>query len=170
MVKWWNLGSFLFQLLVTLSTTFHAFFRCSKCTCLFEHRDFWFRERDITLYSWINTSKEYSGIIIISLLILGGAWISEWYHTWLWSLVSCAMPWAVSSSRRTLSSLFYLVYLIWYYYLSVKFVMWIVKQKIENKINLFKKVLHLQHWWLNMQSVQFYYHQITIIFLLKGRI
>ena len=34
-----------------------------------------------------------------------------------------------------------LVYLIWYYYLSVKFVMWIVKQKIENKRNLFKKTI-----------------------------
>ena len=30
-------------------------------------------------------------------------------------------------------------YLVWYYYLSVKFVMWIVKQKIENKRNLFLK-------------------------------
>ena len=29
--------------------------------------------------------------------------------------------------------------MIWYYYLFVKFVMWIVKQKIENKRNLFKK-------------------------------
>ena len=28
-------------------------------------------------------------------------------------------------------------YLIWNFYLSVKFVMWIVKQKIENKQNLF---------------------------------
>ena len=33
-------------------------------------------------------------------------------------------------------SWFYLVYLIWYYYLCVKFAMWIVKQKIENKQNL----------------------------------
>ena len=32
-------------------------------------------------------------------------------------------------------SLFYLVFLIWHYQLSVKFVMWIVKQKIENKQN-----------------------------------
>ena len=31
--------------------------------------------------------------------------------------------------------------MIWYYYLSVKFVIWIVKQKIENKRNLFKKKL-----------------------------
>ena len=78
-----------------------------------------------------------------------GVWIAEWYHTWFWSLVHCAMPWATSlslgdnkifsfpSTRSTLSSWFYLVYLIWYYYLCVKFVMWIVKQKIENKINLF---------------------------------
>ena len=34
-------------------------------------------------------------------------------------------------------SWFYLVDLIWYYYLSVKFVMWIVKPKIENNRNLF---------------------------------
>ena len=61
-------------------------------------------------------------------------------------LVCCAMPWAVSSSLdddklfldpRTTSILSSWFYLIWYYYLSVKFVMWIVKQKIENKRNLF---------------------------------
>ena len=61
------------------------------------------------------------------------------------------MPWAMSSSlgdnklfldpstTSTLYSLFYLVNLIQYYYLSVKFVIWIVKQKIENKRNLFSK-------------------------------
>ena len=27
-----------------------------------------------------------------------GAWIAEWYHTWLWSSVYCAIPWAVSLS------------------------------------------------------------------------
>ena len=27
-----------------------------------------------------------------------GAWIAEWYHTWLWTLVCCAIPWAVSLS------------------------------------------------------------------------
>ena len=27
-----------------------------------------------------------------------GTWIAEWYNTWLWSLVRCAMPWAVSLS------------------------------------------------------------------------
>ena len=77
----------------------------------------------------------------------GGAWIAEWYHTRLWSLVGCVMPWAVSSSISD-DKLFYrpkhniityfmihLCFLVWYYYLSVKFVMWIVKQKIENKRN-----------------------------------
>ena len=34
---------------------------------------------------------------------------------------------------------FHSVYLISYYYLYVKFVMWIVKQKLENKRNLLKK-------------------------------
>ena len=84
-----------------------------------------------------------------------GTWIAWWYHTQLWTLVCCTMPWAMSSSldvdklifdpctTSTLSSWFYLVYLIWYYYLSVKFVLWIVKQKIENKINLFKKPFYL---------------------------
>ena len=62
------------------------------------------------------------------------------------------MPWAVSlsflgpSTTSTPSSLFYLVYLIWYYYLSVKFVMWIVKLKIEHERILLKndrnKFLH----------------------------
>ena len=44
-----------------------------------------------------------------------------------------------SSTTSMLCSWFYLVYLIWYYYLLVTFVMWIVKQKIENKQNLFWK-------------------------------
>ena len=82
-----------------------------------------------------------------------GVWIAEWYHTWLWSLVHCAMPWAESSSldddklffgpKHNIYDWFYLVCLIWYFYLSVKFVMWIVKQKIENKRNLLKKSLML---------------------------
>ena len=25
---------------------------------------------------------------------IGGAWIAEWYHTWLWTSVYCTMPWA----------------------------------------------------------------------------
>ena len=66
----------------------------------------------------------------------GGARIAKWYHTRLWSLVCCTMPWAMSSSlsydnlfldpstTSTLSSWLYLVYLIRYYYLSVKFLMW----------------------------------------------
>ena len=33
---------------------------------------------------------------VIILMLEGGAWIAEWYHTWLWSSVYCAMPWAVS--------------------------------------------------------------------------
>ena len=77
--------------------------------------------------------------------------IAEWYHNRLWPSVHGDMPWAMSSSlsdgklfldpstTSKLYSWFYLVCLIWYYYLSVKFVMWIVKQKIENKRNLFKK-------------------------------
>ena len=88
-------------------------------------------------------------------MLLWGPWISEWYHTRLWSSVQCAMPWAWvwalvttnsfsdPSTTSLLSWWFYLVYLIWYYYLSGKFVMWIVKQKIENKLNLFKKTKEL---------------------------
>ena len=81
-----------------------------------------------------------------------GAWIAVWYHTWLWSSVHCAMPWAVSLSLgddklfldpNTISKLYSWFYLVWYYYLSVKFVMWIVKQKIENKRYLFTKNLHI---------------------------
>ena len=80
------------------------------------------------------------------------AGIHEWYLTQLGSLVHCAMPWAMSlslgdnklfldpSTTSMLSSWFYLVYLFWFYYLSVKFVMWILKQKLENKRNLLKKV------------------------------
>ena len=83
----------------------------------------------------------------VLILQFRGAWIAEFYHTWLWSSVHCAMPWAVSlslgddklfldpSTTSTLSSWFYLVYLIWYYYLSLKFVIWIVKQKIEIERN-----------------------------------
>ena len=56
-------------------------------------------------------------------------------------------PWVAANSfldPSTTSMLylwFYLVYLVWYYYLSVKFVMWIVKQKIENKRNFFLNVM-----------------------------
>ena len=66
-----------------------------------------------------------------------------------WYTAPCPGPWVQASVTTNsfldlstismLSSWFYLVYLIWYYYLSVNFVVWIVKQKIENKWNLFKK-------------------------------
>ena len=64
------------------------------------------------------------------------------------------MPWAVSSSlgddklffgpKHNIYALFMILFglFVWYYYLSVKFVMWIVKQKIENKRNLFLKKLN----------------------------
>ena len=74
------------------------------------------------------------------------AWIAESYHTRLWSSVHWAMPKASVmtnsfSDPSTTSMLYSWFYLVWYYYLSVKFVMWIVKQKIENKRNLFFKKL-----------------------------
>ena len=90
--------------------------------------------------------------------IVLGAWIAEWYHTQLWLMGHCAILWAVSSSLHddkffldpsttsTFYSRFYFVYLVWYYYLSVKFVMWIVKQKIENKRNLFLKNILFFQW------------------------
>ena len=86
-----------------------------------------------------------------------GAWIAEWYHTRLWSLLRYAMPWAVISSlsddklffgpKHNIYALFMILFglFVWYYYLSVKFVMWIVKQKIENKIKLFLKKYVLDH-------------------------
>ena len=84
----------------------------------------------------------------------GGVWIAEKYHTRLRSSVCCTMPWALSSSlgddrlfldpstTSMLSSWFYLVYLIWYYYFSVKFVMWIVNRKLKIKEN-YKKPTYL---------------------------
>ena len=69
---------------------------------------------------------------------------SEYWHAapcsgpWVWAL-GITNSFSYPSTSCMLSSWFYLVCLIWYYYLSVKFVMWIVKQKIENKQNLFLK-------------------------------
>ena len=57
------------------------------------------------------------------------------------------------STISTLSSWFYLVYLIWYYYLSVKFAMWIVKQKIENKQTFLKNLVTLK--WMYSDSTEF---------------
>ena len=45
----------------------------------------------------------------------------------------------------TTSTLYSWFYLVWYYYLSVKFVMWIVKQKIEIKKKIFKKKFFKPH-------------------------
>ena len=67
-----------------------------------------------------------------------------------WYTAPCPGPWVWASVMTNsfldpsitsmLSLWLYLVYLIWCFYLSVKFVMLIVKQKIENKQNLFYKV------------------------------
>ena len=62
-----------------------------------------------------------------------GAWIAEWYHTWLWSSVHCAMPWAMSSSIGDNKLLFKPKHSI-YAFFMILFVMWIVKQKIEKKL------------------------------------
>ena len=48
------------------------------------------------------------------------------------------------STTSMLSSWFNLVYLIWYYYLSVKFAMWIMKQKTENEQKKFKMTTYLK--------------------------
>ena len=89
--------------------------------------------------------------------------MAEWYHTWLWTLVWCAVPWAVGLSlgdnklfigpKQNIYafSWFYLVYLIWYYYLSSCEL--IVKQNIENKQkSLFKKKS-------KMRKIVFSYHR-----------
>ena len=62
--------------------------------------------------------------------------------SWVWALMM-TNSFLDPSTTSTLSSWFYLVYLIWYHYLSVEFGKWIVKQKIENKLNLFKKTIWL---------------------------
>ena len=69
--------------------------------------------------------------------LMMGAWIAEWNHTRLWTLVCCAMSLHLGDDKLFIGpknninafSWFYLVYLIWYHYLSVQFVTWIVKQK-----------------------------------------
>ena len=86
----------------------------------------------------------------------GGVWIAELYHTRRWSSVCCTMPWALSLGLGDGQTLFWTqaqhlcilhdsIWFILYYYFSVKFVMWIVKQKIENKIKLFLKKYVLDH-------------------------
>ena len=78
---------------------------------------------------------------------LRGAWIVEWYHTWLLSMVHCAMPWALNSSLGDDQTLFWTqaqhlcfihdsIWFIWFdTIICLSIVMWIVKQKIENKIS-----------------------------------
>ena len=62
----------------------------------------------------------------------------------------------------------YLVYLIWYYYLSVKYVIWIVKRKIENNRNLsFLKKEESQIWrlwvWLPAPENRWTFFHITLL-------
>ena len=47
------------------------------------------------------------------------------------------------------------IWFIWYYYLSIKFVMLIAKQKIENKQNVFKKNLAYWKTWRLFDDVSF---------------
>ena len=108
-------------------------------------RTFAFRQKDLNL-NRTHTLLRWS--CILTKWRYGGAWIAEWSsHSNLTIGMLCPGPWVQASMTSnsfldpsTTSMLylwFYLVCLIWYYYLSVKFVMWIVKQKIENKRNLF---------------------------------
>ena len=108
-------------------------------------RTFAFRQKDLNL-NRTHTLLRWS--CILTKWRYGGAWIAEWSsHSNLTIGMLCPGPWVQASMTSnsfldpsTTSMLylwFYLICLIWYYYLSVKFVMWIVKQKIENKRNLF---------------------------------
>ena len=87
--------------------------------------------------------NKYTALFIL-IFILSGITLSSdhWYAApcpgpWVWASVM-TNSFSDPSTISMLSSWFYLVCLIWYYYFYVKFVMWIVKQKIENKRNLLK--------------------------------
>ena len=72
-----------------------------------------------------------------------GAWIPEWYHTQLWTLVHCTKPWAVSLSlggnklffkpKHNIYAFFMILFGL--FDLILLFVCQIchMKQKIENK-------------------------------------
>ena len=114
---------------------------------------------------------------------LHSAWIAEWSsHSTLKIGTLCPGPWVQAlvtsnsfsdpSTTSMLYSWFYLICLIQYYYLSVKFVLWIVKQKIENKrIFFFKKVTWLQpnrmHYSSKSKKIYDNYSWYSIIRKLK---
>ena len=76
-----------------------------------------------------NYSTRFSGAITLG----SEHWYSAPYPgPWVWAVVM-TNSFLDHSTTSTISSWFYLIYLIWYYNLSVKFLMWIVKQKIEEK-------------------------------------
>ena len=96
------------------------------------------------IYLWTWMGRLNSWVVSHLALIIGTlchALGHEFKHRWLQTLFR-------TQAQSMLSSWFYLVYLIWYYYLSVKFVIWIVKQKIENKQNLFKKAMGIDDSFL----------------------
>ena len=77
-----------------------------------------------------------------------GGWIAELYDTHLWALLCCTMPWAVTLSLRLFfrpKQNIYTFFMILFGLFDLlllfvcKFDMWFLKQKIENKQNLFKK-------------------------------
>ena len=81
--------------------------------------------------------------------------------------LQCRQTLSDPSTTSMLSSWFYLAYLIWYYYLSVKFVMRIVKQKIESRRNLFKKNIVSGLWvcWKSDRKVHQWWRRKVIQFL-----
>ena len=52
-----------------------------------------------TNFNLCNVATDGSTLISFIYNEAWGAWIAEWYHTWLWSPVCCAMLWAVSLSH-----------------------------------------------------------------------
>ena len=89
---------------------------------------------------------------------------------WLW-VQALVMTNSFSDTSKTsmFSSWFYLVYLIWYYYLSVKFVMWIVKMKIENKRNLLKKIMSFQIPDCFSDSFKFILLRMKMVFIIWAK-
>jgi len=81
------------------------------------------------------------------IILFEAAWIAEWYHTRLWSSVHCDMPWAVISSlgddklffgpKHNIKALFMILFGLFDSILLFVCQICLVKQKIENKRNLF---------------------------------
>ena len=98
-----------------------ATFYWSHCSRGTRSRDLYYKCCLIFSISLFNPKRDARATANESMKPDMGTWIAEWYHTWLWTSVCSATPWAVSSSFSDIKLFIRPMHNIYTFYNSIWF-------------------------------------------------